>query len=360
MKNWFGLLLFLFASVCQAAEVIKTVDADDMMPVQGATVFSKSGVILGITDRNGEIKIDNEQYFPILISSIGYSQVTVSDNQQKVIKLVPAVYELAEVVVNAEEHPVKHVMCYIREYLSGTPNNDTLIFYNEHMADFFLTNGKVKGFKSRNTPRILASNLYAKICKQEVGDSVFKPQRRDEMFTWDNLASLPDIVLAPGKVLTEGKTHAELPGKYSTKEIAHLSPTTFTYQLDILADHKDHTMSPAIFKLIGCTIDFTELLNTYVFERNDDNIYNIEDLISATVNMKVVGRGKWLKKIFNSDNSVNLYASYEIYPVSTEYLTVEEAKECLKDSPAINMQRSPNCQPIPEEIQEIVNMLDKR
>lgn len=359
MKQLLFLVLAILAFGYAGAEKIKVVDIEDSSALPGATVFSKSGIILGLTDANGEIEISGIENYPLYVSYMGYVPETSVPFATDVVKMNHAVYQLNEVVVNPAERPVTRVLCYMREYLSGVTNKDSLIFFNEHMADFFLVDGKVKGFKEHNKPRILKSNLYCRIMNENVPDSIFCPPSRDEALTWDMLVSLPKSTLDPSKILGDNVTLSR-EGKYGIKEQVRLTPSTFVYQNDLLADTKDHTFSPAIFKLIGFSLDFTEILSTLVYQRNESNTYNITDLISGTTSIKVLGRGKWIKKAFNSDQPVDMYASYELYPVSIEYLTPEEAKGIYKTAPDVEMTVSPNATPLPAEIQHIVEVARKK
>lgn len=336
------------------ADKIRVADADDRMPLQGATVFSRGGTILGITDNNGEIEISSAKDYPLQISCMGYNPM-IADNSISTVLMSPAIYQLKELVVTPTERPVERVICYMREYLTGVAGKDTVIYYNEHIADYFLTSGNVKGFKQRATPRILSSRLHAKISNEEVNDSIFTPKYRDDTLAWEVFAWLPSGSNNASEIL-KGESTAKIEGKYSTREWLKDTPLTMTVKKDNLADTKEHSISPVIFKLIGFTVDFNELMSTWVYAHNDSGIYTINDLISGNMSCKVLGRGKWIKKAFNTSEPVEMKANYEVYPLEIQHLTVEEAKDLLKNAPSPEIITSPNATPLPPEIQRIVTI----
>lgn len=358
MKYLLLLLLSLTTVVGYSSEVIKVVDAEDSSALPGATVFSKSGIILGLTDKNGEITITDTSFYPLYISYMGYEPENRVEKGTSLLKMRHAIYDLNEVVVKAGDRPVERVVCYMREYLSAVTDKESMLFYNEHMVDFFLVTGKVKGFKNHNTPRILKSNLYTRIT-QASRDSIFRPTSRDATLSWENLASLPQYTIDTANLLEEGSMVSKN-GKFGVKEQLRLTPTTLVHQSDAMAEYKDHVYSPSFLKLLGLTLDFTELLDTWVYRRNENGFYDITDIVSGKVSVKNLGRGKILKKIFNSEDPVEMYAAYEIYPISFEYLSVEEAKEMYKNMPDVDMTVSPNALPLPDEISKMIEQASTR
>lgn len=355
MKKLIFVAISILLNVIYAnADKIRVVDADDRMPVQGATVFARGGTILGITDNNGEIEISSDKDYPLLVSCMGYNPKEVNKTIPTVL-MTPATYQLKELVVTPTERPIERVVCYMREYLTGVADKDTVIYYNEHIADYFLTDGKVKGFKQHLSPRILSSRLYAKISNEQVSDSIFRPDYRDDTLSWEMFAILPSGNNSTAEIL-KGESTAKVEGKYSTREWFKDTPNTLTIRKDNLADTKEHSISPVIFKLIGFTVDFNELMSTWVYTHNDSGIYSIKDLISSNVSCKVLGRGKWIKRAFNTTDPVEMKANYEVYPLEIQHLTVKEAKDLLKNAPSPDITASPNATPLPPEIQRIVTI----
>ena len=63
----------------------------------------------------------------------------------------------AGLVVVPVDRPVLNLKCYIREYTTAAFGNDTIHMFGEYMADYFLVEQKVKGFKTDNKPKVRAS-----------------------------------------------------------------------------------------------------------------------------------------------------------------------------------------------------------
>lgn len=356
--RWFFVsLLLTIALETFPQSSIRVVEAESGEALEAATVFAKDGHILGFSDKNGEFNRIRTEDYPLRITYMGYDPVILNPGESSTVIMTPATYLLNEVTVIPGQYPVQRIVCYMREYLSGMTHADSLLYFNEHMVDFFLVKGKVKGFKQKNHPRILSSRLYARIC-DEHGDSIFMPQYRDDMLAWEQIISLPEGQIEIVEMANAGASHAKIEGKYSTKELFTVTPHTLIRNIDFLADTKDHTMSPLIFKILGFTIDFNEIQNTWVYERNESDKYDLTNIISGTFSVKVKGRGKFLKKIFKTDQPIEMYASYEIYPVEIEYLTVEDAKELLKNQPVPEIKMSKNAAPLPPQILRMIECLN--
>lgn len=362
MRCFLSLLFSLVILATYAGNKIKVVDDKDSSPVAYATVFGNSGVIVGLTDDNGIINVSSTKDFPLTVKCLGYepAQCDVSDGE---VRLKYSLLTLQEVVVTPVDRPVLHLVCYVREYVSGTTGTDTLMNYNEHMADFFLpTRKKIKGFKPQTSPRFLRSRLYSRISDSNGLDSIFKPKYRDDSFSWEGLVSFTSGVISESEKIANGAKVDSVPGKHGTKELLRKNgDATYIVQTDYLADSKNHKISPFIFKMLGLTIDFTELQGSWVYKANDERKYTAADIVSGTFSLSVLGKGKWIKKAFKSDAPVQMYSFYEIYPVDAEYLTVEESKEMQEENlPKIKWTVSPNATPLAPAIQRMVDACKKK
>lgn len=361
MRLLVAVSLLLLISMVARAEILKVVDAEDSTPLKAATVSSKSGVIIGLTDDNGEIKISNQSDYPVRISYLGYKPANYTGGGQGVIKMVSTVYDLKEVVVDPKDRPVERIVCYMREYISASTDMDTTLYFNEYMADFFIVKGKVKGVKTQNKPRLLSSRRYAKISNREVGDSIYKPDNVDPAMAWAQIVSLPEDSFDPVAVIGENKTYGSVNGKYWLKEQIRINPATVMRTVNMLADYKDHSISPLIFKMLGFTLDITECTGTWLYKKGENGVCYPDDLLMGVANLKVLGRGKWIKKAFKADDAVDIYASYEVYPVEVEYLSAQEAKEVMKERPTdVKITVSPNALPLPEGVRRVVDIIDKK
>ena len=141
MRSIISIILCLTAFSGLAKSTLYVLDAEDTAPVGGATIFSSSGTILGLTSDKGIFKIDDTaRNLPLTIRCLGYepAEVTkIADNEK--IMLNRKSFELNEVVVSSSERPVTRLVCYLREYITAVAAGDTMIMFNEHMADFMIS-----------------------------------------------------------------------------------------------------------------------------------------------------------------------------------------------------------------------------
>lgn len=351
-------ILSLFVAVASKAESrLSVVDGEDSSPLAGATVFARSGVIIGMTDGKGEIIVPSANDYPLTVKCLGYEPAVCPTGISEA-RMSPSLFSLHEVTVTPVDRPVVRVICYIREYVSGATGTDTLTCFNEHMGDFFLPlRKKVKGFKAKPSPRFISSRLRSRMSDRNGLDSVFVPAYRDDSFSWEMVVGMPYGNVSESETIRAGARCDSVQGKHGLKRILRKSgASTYSIQTDYLADSKDHRLSPFIFKLLGMSIDFNELQGSWVYKANDKGVYTPADIVSGTFSLSVVGRGKWIKKAFKSDTPVQMYSFYEIYPVEAEYLTVDEAKALIKDDTLrMKITPSPNARPLEPGIQRIVD-----
>lgn len=356
MKFAITLVAIMLALVVKAGTIITVVDKEDSSPLAYATVFANSGVIIGLTDDDGKIEVQSANDFPVIIKCLGYEPFICYSNET-CAEMAHSTYSLKEVTVTPVDRPVVRVICYIREYVSGATGTDTVMNYNEHMGDFFLPlRKKVKGFKAKSSPRFLTSNLYSRMSNSDGLDSIFVPEYRDDSFCWEMMVNMPSGVPETDKIKSGAKTDS-IPGKHGIKHIFRKNDSSlYSIQTDYLADSKNHKISPFIFKLLGFSIDFDELQGSWVYKANNKGRYTPADIVSGTFSLSVLGRGKWIKKAFNSDTPIQMYSFYEIYPTDIEYLTVQEAKDLINNAPTeVKMTVSPNARVLDPAIQRMVD-----
>lgn len=360
MRYLFTLLISFIAFTMNADIKVTVVDDEDSSVLPYATVFGKSGIIVGLTNDNGEISIASENDFPVIIKCLGYEPLTLSQSKDT-IRMQPSMVNLQEVVVTPANRPVMRLVCYVREFASGATRADTIMNYNEHMADFFLpAREKVKGFKPHKSMRILSSRCCSRKTNSHGLDSIFVPDFRDDTFSWADMVELSTEPVYETAAIRNGQRNDSVPGKYGVKHLMRKANGNYIVKTDHLADIKSHSLSPALLKLLGLTIDFTEFQNSWIYKSNDKGAYRPDDIISGTCSFSMTGRGKWIKKAFKTDSPVQMYSFYEIYPVDVQYLTIEEAKELWKNKPAPSIEVSPNASRLDPTIQHIVDICRKR
>lgn len=309
------------------------VDGDDRSPLIAASVFDANGTLVALTDTCGAFSAR----LPVAVRFMGYEAATL-DHEADTLALAPASYELPEMTFNLANRDVMRLICYVREYAGLAGSDDTTALFSEYMVDYMLPVKKLKGFKGRGKPRTLAQRRVVRIMDPHDGtDSIAVNPEDGDLISWLMLASMPvasdgEYGCFPDSVLSEGE-HI-VPGKYGPREIYRTTSAAISESADALADHKDHRWSPWFFKIFGITVDFTDLRVSRAYMREADGSKKPENLLMAIFSMEALGRGKMLRKAFDSKTPVQIKTYMEIYPVDREYLTVTEAKACEKDKTA--------------------------
>lgn len=357
------LLSWLFLSVSSATgRDIKVIDENDHIPLPGTTVIGNSGLILGVTDESGNIPEPSANQYPLSIRSIGYESSFVPSFTDTV-RLTPALYTLNEVVVNSNERPIKRIVCFAREYASGATGPDTLQLYSEYMLEAFLKDSdrKVKGYKSGDAD-LKSRNVkrYCRVSDASGLDSVARPNRNDDiiMLSWENILQLPSDKFQESSAIANGALADTIMGKYGPNTIYRKMNNLYTVTVDHLSEYEDHKWSPAIFKLLGLSMDLRKSTKSDAFNVTETGSYSIEDYIYSTFTINLLAKGKFFKKTFKTDKPVEMDTYIELYPVSIEYLTPEEYKESRKEKQEIPFRAPLNLQPLPEAIQKIVERVE--
>lgn len=357
--------IIAFAVLClgigcqiQANVPVNVVDKTDRSPIIGATVIDRAGIIVGITDGNGQISVKSEANFPITVRYIGYEPLTTSERDT--IAMTATSYALKEVEINPADRPIKRVICFAREYSSGIAGKDTMQLYSEYMAQAFIAEGKVKGYKKYDAhPHIRNTKRYARIVKTG-NDSIFKPRLYDdvtELSWYDLMAFLPTEKLELRDAIKEGAETDTVFGKYGPQFIYSLKNNIYSQKADILSNQKNRKVSPWLFKLFGLTVDIDAGVWTMSYNDKGKGTFGIYDLISGTYNIHIIGRGKWIRKILDSKYPIEMNSYLEIYPLEITNCTVEEYKE-LNTYDRIPFQYPAGLQPLSPAIQSLVDSLE--
>lgn len=354
-------IVMLFAYCSGSAGDLIVTDAGDGSPVSGATVITRSGMILGLTDDGGRIAIDDLSGLPLIVRCIGYEPLSIMELADTA-RLVPASYELGELVVTPVDRPIMRVVCFAREYSSGITGADTLQLYCEYMTESFLAEGKVKGYKGYDAkPSVRNVARYARMTK-DGRDCIFRPSYNDDIreLSWfDFLAFLPTERIEAPESIRNGLESDTVPGKYGPKFIFRKKNNLFTKTADVLSDHKNRKWSPWFFKLIGMTVDINVGSWSLSFRANPADTYSIRDFVSGTYNIQMLGRGKWLKKAFDTSYPIEMDTYIELYPVDIQHLTVSEYKERKDEFDRIPFQLPEAVQPLAPSIKALVDRIDR-
>lgn len=332
LRKLLCILVLAAMTVTGRARVITVVDLGDREPVAGASVVSANGLIVGFTDAQGRIEVGAKDY-PLALRGLGYTPLTV-DVQTDTVAMTPASFPLGEVTVNPVDRPITRVLTYAREYCTGATPTDTMQMYNEYMLEYFLADGKVKGY-SKSDAKASARNVrrYGRIANSQGVDSLFRPASDDDivMLSFVNtMVFVPRGMEVESEAMKAGASADTVPGKYGPKIFFRKNNGLFTTECDVLADYKDHRWVPGIFKLFGLTIEVDQCGWSVIFRGNESDKYDIGDFISGTYNICMLGTGKMLKRILGIKDPIDIYCYIEQYPVEIEYLTVDDYKAMKK------------------------------
>lgn len=334
MKRIFTLLIgvVLFLSPVYAQR--RVVDATDHSPIPTATIFDASGNVVGFTSYEGSFSEIPESAYPLTLTSIGYEPLVIDSAEDKTWEMKPKTYLLEEVVVKPGKRNVLKQTFYIREYFSMSNATDTATFFIEHMADRFVPTSKDAKFSGSSDMRILDSHHYARY--QLFGEDSISTNPEDQFISMatifkplDEEIPVPESFKEPGNAIK----HSEKSGKSGTVLILKQNAQTLTMTVDVLADKKNHKMSPWLFKLLGFTMNFNQIYTTHAYQVNDTGVYQPKDLIQACYVMEAEGRGKFLRMALKSKEPVQIHYTIELYIVDRNYLTKERAKEDYKNKP---------------------------
>ena len=333
MKRIFALiissLLYFFPVDAQ-----RLVDATDQSPISAASIFNAAGNLVSLTWSDGDFSDVPESVYPITICCIGYESLVLERLEDKVWEMTPKVYELDEVVVVPVKRNILKQTFYAREYFSINTQKDTITFFLEHMVDRFVPTSKDAKFGGNFSLRKLNSRCYSRYKILEK-DSFAITSESSSSSVLSILELNNESIKAPESFKDQENRNKlyEKSGKSGMFLIQKQNAYTFTMIKDPLAEKKEHTVSPLIFKLLGFTMDFKQLYITQVYRTNDTGVYQPKDLIEAAFVMEADGRGKNFRKLFASDKPIAFRSMIELFLVDSDFYSKEEAKDEYKNKP---------------------------
>ncbi|MEI6049250.1 MAG: carboxypeptidase-like regulatory domain-containing protein [Bacteroidota bacterium] len=163
------ILFLLFINVCLVAynQVIKGTIFDNKTKevIYSASVYINGTFVGTLSDQNGDFQLDISKYvsMPLTISAIGYYSATLTGYttaKPVLVYLIPKVFELNEVVVNAKSHARErreNLVIFRNEFLGTTGNSVNCEITNE--ADIrFKTSSDNDTLRAFATKPILIDN----------------------------------------------------------------------------------------------------------------------------------------------------------------------------------------------------------
>ncbi len=365
LKSALALLMISFCAFATSPKVI-VIDESNNAGIEGATVISNRGIILGITDREGGIKVEKEKDFPLTIRCVGFEPSTISQAADT-IRLHPATYELSEVNVKAGERPIRKITSYAREYCTGASPNDTMQLFAEYMLINYvpIDEKKIKGFKSGDRAIWpMAARRFARFANSDGLDSVASPDKFDNvshLSFYHLLVGVPFNSFPETEKIKSGAKVDSVMGKYYNSVLYKKTDNNYIMSYDYLANEEKHSVSPMLFKIVGMTMDIDRMQSTYIYQNSTDSLYTPESFIYSSGSVHALAKGKMFKWLLGKkDVEVDCYA--ELYPVNMEYLTIEEYKvdnKDRKDRTPIPFRKPQNLQPLPGAVERLVERVNK-
>lgn len=328
MKRFFLLILggLLCWNIAEAQR--RVVDVMDDTPVSSATIFDAQGNVVGFTSSEGDFSDIPDSDYPITIRCIGYENLVVGQPKDTVLQMVPMIYELEEAVVSASRDVMKQTF-YVREYFTISSATDTITHFLEHMCDRYVPASKNVKFK-KNDLRYRNTRSY-KYYQVDNRDSIAVSNKPDTKSLLD-LVTTEEVDASESFKGQMGVNRVyEKKGKSGILLSRKQNERTFTEYKDGLASKKDHAINlPWLLRMMGLSMEAHQAYMTHVYKANDASVYQPKDLIQAGAVVELLGKGKLLRQMVNSDVPVKMSLSIEYYVVSREYISKEQAKEEYK------------------------------
>ena len=326
-------VITFFIAVAATNAQTRIVDALDKMPVAAASVFDASGNMVGFTTNDGILSEVPLQAYPITLRCMGYEQLSIDQPGDKTREMMPVLYELDELVVPQEKRTVMKQTFYVREYISLLANTDTVAVLVERMANSFVPISEDAKFRGSSSLNILNSCMYARY-KVMGKDSVAIDKDPGMPSMLSVMRLVEDEVEAPEHFKVEGSQAKpyEKKSKSGASLLYRQNSQSFTLVKDALAGKKEHSVSPWVLKLLGLSMNIQQLYTTQAYVVNEQGIYKPEDLIEAGFVMEAEGKGKIIRKLFETGQPAVIRTMIELYIVDRDYYTDAEAKEEYKNN----------------------------
>ena len=335
---------------------VKVIDAETFQPLPKASVFDKNGVLITVTEDDGKIPESITSFsYPLNIRYVGYEPLIVSSPDLDVAAMIVSSYTLPDIVIDEVSRNILYLQVYVREYTTLDNSKDTMAIFKEQVVDYAIPIGKAK-YKGWKKPRVLGQKQYEymKFDKKKSSlDTLLYSDGgkfRAKNFNISQKFKMPEIILSGDS--TQYVDH----GKYYPSERWSVVGDSYIYEIDELADYKDHYFSPGFLKLFGMSAAQTMDERKYRFEKTNKPGANVENLIEASENFDMIMKGKVFKKATeqNEDTKMNFFT--EMFVTDRAYLTADEAKELKKDPPVVDIRNFKIPKGIPFPPEEVVRL----
>lgn len=305
-----------------------TVVADSLtrQPLAGASIFDHGGRFIGVSTKNGNILCATHTDYPLTVRYMGYHEGTVAKPGADTLFLPENVAELPEVVVDAKQRKMLHILAYAREYSTLSGYTDTVTMFREKMVDFMLPADAKTRFRGWRYPRVLKSRSYYRFTDAYGLDSV--SDRCNNHFTWSDWIGIFPTMEIPARLVRLQSGTDTIYGRYSPAEIWRKGDDRVSLDVNVLADTASRRWVPniSLFFKNGDT-DFEQ----FHLRMNYGNVTGGEltplDLTGYSFNIESRGRGHGMFMFNRHDEPFFVTTYTEVYILDKEFITVKEAKK---------------------------------
>lgn len=250
--------------------------------------------------------------------------------------------ELKEVVVNAKDKRMLHIVAYVRDYSLLYTYSDTAMLYREKWIDFMLPATKGCRYKGWSLPRLLSTKSYYNFRNQNGLDSV--SDNFNQHFSWSDWIGLIKPTPIPHSLRSAEIASDTIFGKYSPARVCLRNGYDYTLKFNMMVDTASRKLIP------GLSAFFRPAVN--VFEDNGTDLWNrrnalefdkfkitchfknvvgdsllIRDLEQISCYVESQGRGRNMFSFNPYDELFYVDTNYDVYIVAKEYIPVKEAKK---------------------------------
>ena len=313
---------------------IYVVDSFDGMGLPAAAVYNRNEVLLGMTGREGALEVNDSISFPIFVRFGGYDDA-VCLSLPDTVRMNPVnVRQLPDVTIT-QDYVGARLLCRANEKMTIVTGRDTINVTAVYLVDYVVPiDGKPKGFKTRNMPRILDRKMDISVVKN--GE---KQQSSDDYddFLLDIMNPIHFFTIRYGKLKYPQELDARENANADVKKdkLSHhfrRRGNTVTRFINGLEGEKDGKYSPGFLKFLGATMDMTRMDFTDVYAYNPYGINQSLDMASMTMALDIAYRGKMIKRLFKTKETVDCKAVITLEPLDYQLITTEESKELRKNA----------------------------
>lgn len=257
---------------------------------------------------------------------MGYNERTIPYESADSVFLIENISELPEVVVEARQKKILHILAYVREYSSLSSYTDTITMFREKMVDFMLPTEKKTKFKGWRYPRSLNTRSYYRYTNSHGLDSV--SDRCNHHFSWSDWIGMIPTTPIQTKMTDIENGVDSINGKYGPTEIWMRNGARFSLDINVLADTTSRKWVPNISYFFSKEdTDFEK----FCLKINYDNVFGNEisplDITGYSFNIESRGRGRGMFQFNRYDQPFFVTTYAEVYILDKEFITVKEAKK---------------------------------